>query len=770
MSALRAFFVFLGLLAPLVGASAQTKYALLIGINTYQPPNTSVKRPAGADTGRFAPGAPLFDNLTGPTNDVASIRGLLISGKFGFPDDDQHIHVLENGDATHDRILDAMNKYLVDQPKKGDTAVLYIAAHGSLRVNSKSNKQVFYLNGKATPLDNTIVPADAYLGAEDIRDREIARIFNKALDKGIHITAIFDTCHSGGTARGAQEGPRTVARMLAYDPRDIAEAPDTNRDGTLVIAPEDRKDNAALVLAATQVDQKAAELPDASPPHGVFTMALIEALEELPANIAATDLWRRIQADLIVQGYSSQQPQLDGTSERKRQPLFGGEATNDKLRAVVLNQNDDGVVTLDIGRAADAGVGSEFVSLAPAKKVLLRITGYKGLDRSTAEVVSPAGASVAAKEVFELSQWVPAEKAGANFWVPRSSLDQSQIDAAIREVKSSGVRLVTDPSMQSWSHLIRWDGGQWTLEKAGVRGGDPLGTTLSAAVLKEKLLKEAVVWLDLPPTAQLSSQLLTSDPQSAAQATADSSQALYLLAGLPSDAGPVYAWYNRAEYIAGRQTPPGDGEGCSPDTPYPIRTNWVSGSDAADNLKQSADKLARLNFWLHLQSDENGDSDYPYHLGVQRLSDKALAEDRAASHKGEQYQLTLEAKGDTRTEPRFVYILDVDCQGSGELMFPRGVSNRYPQLDGRLDEIPLPNTRFSIDPPFGTDTYILLTTSAELAHPEALTFSGVVKETARGGPASPLELLLRGSPSRGGPVALPTDWGVESLELHSQPK
>ncbi len=62
-------------------------------------------------------------------------------------------------------ILAAMNKYLVEQPQKGDIVVLYIAGHGSLRVNTKSNKQTFDLGGKPTPLDNTIVPADAYLGS-----------------------------------------------------------------------------------------------------------------------------------------------------------------------------------------------------------------------------------------------------------------------------------------------------------------------------------------------------------------------------------------------------------------------------------------------------------------------------------------------------------------------------------------------------------------------------------------------------------------------------
>ena len=209
MSAARALLAVFCLFAP-PHAPGQAKYALLIGIDTYQPANTTIKPPPGAATGRFAPGRHYFTNLAGPTNDVASMREVLTSSKFGFPNDDQHIHLLENSAATRAGILAAMNKYLVEQPQKGDIVVLYVAGHGSLRVNTKSNKQTFDLGGKPTPLDNTIVPADAYLGAEDIRDREMARIFNQALDKGVRLTAIFDTCHSGGTRAGrgsrAQDG------------------------------------------------------------------------------------------------------------------------------------------------------------------------------------------------------------------------------------------------------------------------------------------------------------------------------------------------------------------------------------------------------------------------------------------------------------------------------------------------------------------------------------------------------------------------------------
>jgi Caspase domain len=757
------------LLASIPSAQAQTKYALLIGINTYQPPGTTVSHPAGANAGRFAPGAPLFDNLQAPTYDVASMRAVLTSSKFGFPDDDKHIHLLLNGDATRAGILDAMKKYLVDQPQQGDTVVFYIAAHGSLRVNSKSKKQVFDLAGKPTPLDNTIVPADAYLGIEDIRDREIARIFNKALDKGIHLTAIFDTCHSGGTARGAQVGPRTVARMLAYDPRDIAEAPDTNGDGEPVVAPEDRKDNAALVFSATHVDQKAQELPDATPPHGVFTMALVDALQQLPADIPAEDLWERVQIDLEVQGVANQQPMLDGTQQRKEQPLFGQEAGSVKVRAAVARVSDDGVV-LDTGTVADIGIGSEFVALKQGDKATLRITAAAGINRSVATIVSPAGTRVAVKDLFQLAKWVPAHQTILNLWVPPSSLTQGQIAAAVQEARSSGLGLVEDPSGQAWTWLISWDGKQWMLQKAGVGGSEPLGPALTATLLRRKIGKGGLVWLNLPPPAEIANKVAINSPNSAAQVVANQEQAMYLLAGTVKDAGPAYAWYNRGDLIAGRQTPEGYGHGCSPDSHYPIRTDWVNGPDTAATLQEDAVKLAKLNGWLLLPHLE-GQSEFPYHLALQRIADQKVIERQGATYENESYSFLLQAKGDTRVDARSVYVLAIDCQGTGSLAYPlTGGNATYPQEGGRLDKIPLPGVQMTIGPPFGTDTYILLSTSTPLSSPNLLNFKGVVRGGT--GDVRPIDNMVGQTSSgmNGLVTEMPMDWGVEFLEMHSHPK
>jgi len=104
------------------------------------------------------------------------------------------MHVLLQNQATRDAILAAMQKYLVDEPASGDIVVFYYAGHGSLRYNSKSTKRS---NHSITRLClPTHIPE---LRCARSRDRTH---FNAALDKGVKLTAIFDSCHSGTIARG----------------------------------------------------------------------------------------------------------------------------------------------------------------------------------------------------------------------------------------------------------------------------------------------------------------------------------------------------------------------------------------------------------------------------------------------------------------------------------------------------------------------------------------------------------------------------------------
>jgi len=126
------------------------------------------------------------------------------------------------------------------------------------------------------------------------------------------------------------------------------------------------------------------------------------------------------------------------------------------------------------------------------------------------------------------------------------------------------------------------------------------------------------------------------------------------------------------------------------------------------------------------------------------------------------------------TGSRWVYVLDLDCQGNGTLLYPApGVNNRLPARGSLESEIPLERSGFRFGKPFGTDTLIMLTTAEQLPDPSVLSFKGVNTGAARGaGPPSPLErLLTNASAGTRGALSdesnLPTDWGIQYLSIHT---
>ena len=379
--------------------ASSTRSALLIGIDTYEHPTADIKVPAGAPlTGRFEP-LLQYHSLRGPSNDVAAMRTLLTSEKFGFPNDDRHIHILLNEHATHDAILRAMEEYLVKDPNPGDTVVVYISSHGSLRAAPKGHGQIYNLDGSGrnpTYLENTIVPYDWYLGKDDIFSRDLRHIFNQAADRKINVTAIFDSCHSGSLARGV-ENPALVTRSFDIDPRPMTDDPYPAE--VKATAPENRVDSPVLVLSAAQKDQSAIDVQDSDPPHGLFTNALVETLQALPANRPASDVFKRLEIAMeLAPGATNQQPELDTSISRRQQPLFGGAAGSGPPTATVVSA-DGGSVVLDIGAAADIGPGSEFTKPMGSGNVrtVLKVSESRGLARSLAAVLSPTGATVHAK-------------------------------------------------------------------------------------------------------------------------------------------------------------------------------------------------------------------------------------------------------------------------------------------------------------------------------------------------------------------------------------
>ncbi len=790
------------LLVAAESSTAQVRRALLIGINTYQPSQTAAQHPAGCTGGRCD--LPVFENLDGALNDVAAMRDLLVSPKFGFTP--AAVAVLTNpalpasqlpyvslpaAQTSRDGILAAMQKYLVDEPHRGDTVVFYYAGHGSLRINSKGTKLSLMINGKEVHADSTLVPADAWTGGYDVRDREMTRIFNAALDKGVKLTVILDSCHSGAFTRGIPLGPKVRERMLPYDPRDIDEAPDqTNLDQANAQpkpAPAERTDNPALIFSAAQQDQTAKESPTtASVPeaHGAFTAALIKALEVLPADAPASVVYQQVNAELEGNGIADQTPSLDVAGARRQQPLFGGTAAQaGKLRAAVVATQDDGSVVLDTGRLAGIGPGSTFVSFGVEDKnkiVTLNVTELDGFAHAKATIAAPANARVNVGQVFELDKWIPAPTDPLHFWIWPSTISQTNLQKAIDQIRASGIESVADPAEQPWTHILLWNSSNWILQRAGDTDPIELGWTLTASSLKQHVPPGAKVWVNLPPSQELGGKLNLHDQTSMVQGVSDVANADYVLAGSLTGSGPAWAWYHKAEFEKGPPDPkaPRHSPGCSSTSNYPVRTDWVpiadltSLPDAAGKLNDYAARLAKLAGWLRLPSTPGASDDDYYHLGFMRVTDQTLLGEGQSVQQGESLKLVLTSS--TRVlQKRWVYILDIDCHGEGNLLYPRNYAeNRFPNDANDQRQIVLPGgPTLKVGAPFGLDTILLVSTSEPLSDPYSLNFKGVA---TRGGigPQSPLERLLSSASSgtRGLDLQeVPTNWAVSISGLQSVP-
>ncbi len=805
------FSTLLAVLCILLGtrSPAQTQRALLIGINTYQPAGTQAEHPPGCTYGRCELG--YFENLEGAVNDARSMADVLISPKFGFPaknvvlltnpappDPVAGVVLLPADQTTRDGILAAMQKYLVDLPQRGDTVVFYDASHGSLRVNSKGAKLTVAVGGQLVPADSTLVPSDAYKGGYDVRDREMTRIFNAALDKGVRLTVILDSCHSGAISRGL--GPKFRQRALAFDPRDIGEGPDLV-SGQPRPFPTERKDNPALIFSAAQQDQSANEMPDPSvEPHGAFTAALLDALKALPADTPADLVYQRVRGVLEGGNVPDQEPDLDASAARRQQTLFGGKAADSgKLRTAALKSNNDGSILLDIGRASGIGIGSEFTATDPDSKgqrTELRITGLDGIARSLAVVVSPLGAKansgVTSGEFFELSKWKPAESPPLLVWQWPANLSGEQVMTAAAQIRSSGAVSVADPAEEPWTHMLSWDGANWMLLQAGAASPVSLGAPLDAGVLRRHLPPGAKLWANLPPSRELAAKLVPGDPSSAVQPAADFAEAQYALTGVLTTHGPAYAWFHAGELRAG---PPAAGPaghsldhslghsldhspGCSSNSRYPVRSDWVAMNNASELDKSSAALnkfaalLAKVHGWLDL-ADNPVDATKTNYYSLALVPDggQAPLSGNEPAHQGDVLRMALVSSVPV-TDKRWVYVLDIDCNGKGTVLYPGTYTeNRFPNDadSGNLFYLPgVANLR--IGPPYGVDSLILLSTSEPLPFPDALNFEGVATEGTRGA-QSPLERLLNqaSSGTRGDPGVVPTNWGIGLTTLRSIP-
>jgi hypothetical protein len=753
----------------LTAQSRSTSRALLIGIDRYSPPGATtppVSASGHSADSRFGPGA-TWHSLQGPLTDVAAMH-LLLEQTYGFKD----IRELKDEQATRQGILDAINQLIADT-QKGDRVVIYYSGHGSQRLDTKSSKN---------QRDQTIVPVDAWKGVKDIRDKELALLFDKIVfDKQARLTAIYDSCNSGTMARGVTE---SVQRTLPYDDDDVS------KEAGAVLEPDLKRipqQGDAIILAAAGPTQSAVEAryPDDGQVHGAFTRALVRVLRQNTQALSAEDVVSAVASILHADPLDFQQPSVEG---RVHESLFGDPVAAHELHAHVTKVAQ-GKVTLDVGNAGGFDVGTEFTAVkadADGNKPILVVASIDGPTSSTATIKN-GPVMVTAGEIFEASNIVYPQAARLVVYLPQPAPVPNAAEIASAKAQFPSLTWVDDPTETSIDYLVANEAKGWV-----AYGQDGRGAKAG------KSAKGAAFMLLGPPPA-LAARIQHTEPfkRDAFKFTANLGEASYFLAmRVRPDGKPEYALFDRRllaahkqqEYVRSEENDPTEADlnggknpqvVCRNDMSFPVRTAWLHDGSAnatedsiAPILTRRILRLGKLRVWQQTPAMVSGVTDWPYHLTVARSN--ASAADPL--HPNEQYDVRLVTTADQLSgravSPKYIYLFGFDCAANPYQIYPTDETNGVAQGPPLSSDGSLPTTftlmSESVTPPFGADTLFLLATKEKINNLSLLTYDGVIESKSRGSGLDELMVNLNDAGSRGA-SSIVTTWQVQQVVVPSRP-
>ena len=765
-------------------ALAQTRRALLVGIDRYRPATQAekeeVRKKGIASPGR---GDYAFGPLDGAVSDAESMRDVLLH-TFAFSKD--NVHLLENEAATREKILDQMRKHFIDDSEDGDVLFFFYAGHGSQVKNS--------LSYKTDKQDETIVPWDANAGVWDIRDKEIARLFNEALDKHkLTLTAVFDSCHSGSIARGLTSQVKT--RSIPGDTRDA-------KDDYHPAPPEDR---GALIISAAQYNESAAEDADEhngkSIPHGAFTLALLRTLNRAQPNTPVKEIFRMTRVALHASGFA-QEPVLAGTPDRFVKGLFGDlSGVSASPKVLVQNVSADGKILLDAGYSLGLEPKAELkrTSKSRGADVRVRVVAVNGLSSSLAEPVDHKDlTSITKLDAFEIDRWAFPGGAKLSVWFPPANLSVGELKQAAAELselqRTPGIKWVADPTEITPTHVISWTGKNWQLQTPSATVELPILSTRSVADrLKSDSSPEIRLFVYLPPAKELRSQLSLGpgSENSAIDVATTSGKGKYWLVGRISGQGIDYSWVRPNTTRKGSE---------SEDLPLLVRSDWLSATHGdldkvSDKLLEHLQGIGRVVGWMTLASPPD-EGKFPYKLALQdadtgawitglemETSKGTVAEksSRIATpivRGGQHLHLVLKADPEKLKglqEPRKVYVFGINSFGGCMLFFPKGADDQrnlmpMKDADGKYS-MEIPVRQVEVTEPWGVDSYIMLTTERPIGDLsvfdcEAVRTRGALVTRDANNPLTDL-LRRNGSTSRGWDDETPATWSIQRLPVRS---
>jgi hypothetical protein len=719
---------------------SQTKRALLIGIDVYNPVDEQIASSRGG-----------WSNLDGCVNDAKAINDIITS-RFGF--DNKNIKTLFNQEAKRDAIIKELEN-LINNAQKGDVVFIYYAGHGSQVYNS--------LSSEIDKQDESIVPANMV----DIRDKEMSALYNKLLDKGVILTLIFDSCHSGSVARGN-------SLPSVFKTRHIDGSGIDAKDASKPQSPEDR---GALVLSAAQPEQLAKEATDDNGnPHGAFTVALIKALDASPVGESADMFFLRIKAIMQNNG-SNQEPVLGANETRKKQGLFGDDIAGNKGKTIVAVLKVTGSeIELQGGFAIGLNKGCELVKVSAPEESIL-ITDVSGLSKSKAKLLKGDISKIKSGDIFEITKWANADVPNLRVWFPAYNSGIDELLNITKNLKSlqenKSIKWVADPTTEAPDYVLQYYNNGWKLSLPDGKIKD-LGTTVTADLLLKNIEKNKKLFIQLPPSKELiqSLKIGKNSDNNAIDITHDPLKANYILAGRIENGNLQYSLIR--PNISVNDT--------FVQSTLPLRTEWLNANNinevklAGTQLTEFSIRLGKINAWLTLNAPPD-DGTFPFYLALKNIaSGKNMVSGTVKEN--ENYTLALITDKNKlkrwNGKSRYIYVFAIDNTGKTVQIFPpANTGNEGNKLPTKLydyeEEIAIQQVSFTIAPPFGIDSYFMISTEEPINNFQAFNSEGVIGiSAARGG--SGLDNLLNnvGMGSRGvSNNTSPVTWSLQKLSIKS---
>lgn len=729
---MKPFLIIIILLASFINLKAENRYALLVGINNYIKPDAANQNKLCRES---------IKDLPACENDVTMIIQLLI-GKYAFQQ--VNIQSILNEQATRDNIIQALTTSLA-KGENGDIFFFYFAGHGSQMKNS--------LSTEPDQMDETIVPSDGIYRGKDIRDKELARIFKSFLDKGILITAVFESCHSGSIARGLGF---TEERLIA---------------STEVVAdagnyPQPEK-NGALIISASQDFQSAYCISSSDGnSYSLFTKAFVEVAKRNPAEISAQDLCNTVIVQLKNMG-ATQIPTIAANNLRRNTSLFSNEKTASTPFCILVEKMlADKTLLLQGGTALGLESGTELQN--ESRTIKIEITGNPDLTKSIAKVISGNPLTIKSSSRFYISKYAYRGENKLRVSIPAVTMkrgDFIKLNNRLANFIAEKNLLLTSTNSDPVDYWVYFNESNWYMISEGKE--KDLGEILNFDSLSLFIQYGKTIFIQLPSYTELTEQIKALfRKQYSCIELSSFGNADYYLSGTMNESQLSYSLVKTHSDSTFTETFPPQSKQLVLDT---LHEDQLVAEIASDGWK-----LSRMKAWLNLENEKESDT-FPFDVSLKNPSTRQMIGGGIVKE-GDQYQLYLVKNASIRPEEikrRWVYIFVISEDGSIHLLFPqkdRGNIENFLPIDTSKEEERIFADVINVTPPFGVDNIICLTSAEPLQNPRIIEQAGVTSRSVNQNPLEDLVMITNARTRSATTVKAPAAWSIQKIRFRSVPK